>query len=54
MSRKYLRYLWVAMLHVTILTAAHNVAEVLADVGKEMAGLVRDELAVDTVAAVWR
>jgi hypothetical protein len=52
MSRRYLRALWIAMIHVAVLTAAHNVAEVMADVGKEMAGLVRDELALDAVIAV--
>jgi hypothetical protein len=53
MSRRYLRALWIAMIHVAVLTAAHNVAEVLADVGKEMAFLVRDELALDAVIAVY-
>jgi hypothetical protein len=37
-----------------VLTAAHNVAEVLADVGKELAVLVRDELALDAVVAVTK
>ena len=54
MSRKYLRALWVAMLHVAVLMAAHNAAEFFADVGKEMAGLVRDELALDAVIAVTK
>lgn len=52
MVKKYLRVLWIAMLHVAVLTAAHNVADVLADVGKEMVVLVRDELALDTVMAL--
>jgi hypothetical protein len=54
MSKRYLRAVWIAMLHVAILTAAHNVAEVLADVGKELAVLVRDELALDAVVAVTK
>jgi hypothetical protein len=54
MSKRYLRAVWIAMLHVVILTAAHNVAEVLADVGKELAVLVRDELALDAVVAVTK
>ena len=54
MSRKYLRALWVALLHVAVLTAAHNAAEFAADAGREVAMLVRDELALDAVMAVWR
>jgi hypothetical protein len=53
MSRKYLRALWVAMLHVAVLVAAHNAAEFVADLGHEAFALIRDELAVDAVMAVW-
>lgn len=53
MSRKYLRALWVAMLHVAVLVAAHNAAEFALDAGREVIALIRDELALDMVVALW-
>jgi hypothetical protein len=54
MSNKYLRALRVAMLHVAVLMTAHATAEYAADVGREIALLVRDELAIDVVGALAR
>jgi hypothetical protein len=52
MLRKYLRMVWIAMLHVAILTAAHNIAEIFADTAHEVTVAVRDELVLDAVLAV--
>jgi hypothetical protein len=52
MTKRYLRALWAALLHVIVLMAAHGIAGYATDVSREVAALVRDEGIVDAADGV--